>query len=62
MFRKFTIASGVLFLEEVARADEPVELAAKGYWTGNRIDVHDEAGELVDSLSFADALEVVPPR
>lgn len=27
-----------------------------------RIDVHDEAGELVRSLEFADALQAVPPR
>ncbi len=27
-----------------------------------RIDVHDSDGELVYSLKFADALEIVPPR
>lgn len=27
-----------------------------------RIDVHDEAGELVHSLTFEDALDIVPPR
>ena len=27
-----------------------------------RIDVHDEAGELVHTLPFEDAVEVVPPR
>lgn len=27
-----------------------------------RIDVHDEAGEVVHSLRFEDALEVLPPR
>ena len=27
-----------------------------------RIDVHDESGKLVHSLSFADAVEVVPPK
>ena len=26
-----------------------------------RIDVHDEAGQLVHTLPFADALEIVPP-
>lgn len=28
----------------------------------SRIDVHDEAGKVVHSLAFGDALEIVPPR